>query len=200
MVIKINIVLNVILLSGFLMIAGCDTTDTNENSEETIVLNLETLEAETDFGTLHAERVAQSYVSSLGESRAIGIAFLEENNMNSKDGIGVYLYDGDRLAVLTSEDKPEGETTLKGSELSDFDATVELTIKDDVVSGTASFLDEEAKSFTANPAPGDAGVYWADGTEEEPKVSAGWVVLPDSRQWGCVCHPPFTSPCCSLRF
>lgn len=200
MIIKMNIVLNVILLSGFLMIAGCNTTDTNENSEETIVLNLETLEAETEFGTLKAERAAQSYVSSLGESQAIGIAFLEDNNNDSEDKIGVYLYDGDRLAVLISEDDYEGETTLESNELSDFDATVELTIKDDVVSGTASFLDEESKSFTANAASGDAGVYWADGTEEEPKVSADWIVLPDNRQWGCACLPPFTSPCCSLQF
>lgn len=182
------------------MIAGCDTTETDENSEETLVLNLETLEAVTEYGTLHAEPVAQSYVSSLGDSRAIGIALLEDGNMNSKDEIGVYLYDGDRLAVLISGDDPEGETTLKSSELSDFDATVELKIEDDLVSGTASFLDEQSKSFKANAATGGAGVYWANGTEEESRVSAAWVVLPESRQWGCVCVPPFGMACCTLQF
>jgi hypothetical protein len=68
----------------------------------------------------------------------------------------------------------------------------------DTVSGTATFPGEEPTPFTADAATGIAGVHWARGTDEGPEVSGDWVVLSDGRQWGCVCHPPFNSPCCTL--
>jgi hypothetical protein len=51
----------------------------------------------------------------------------------------------------------------------------------------------------AERANGVGAVYWAQGTDAEPQLTADWVVLPDERQWGCVCAPPsFASPCCRM--
>lgn len=167
-------------------------------------LNFDTLQADTPEGTLQAKRADNSYVGSIGDGRAIGIAFLDEvsagENQDHHHEIVVYLYDREDLAVLIGEVDSGGAATLQSGELSDFEATVELTMEGDVVSGTASFPGEEPTSFTANAATGIAGVYWAHGTEEEPDVSADWVVLSDGRQWGCVCFPPYTGPCCQMRF
>ncbi|MFC7156395.1 twin-arginine translocation signal domain-containing protein [Halomarina halobia] len=165
-------------------------------------LDLDTLEADTEFGTLRAERAENSYVGLIDDGRAIGIAFLDDVGVGDDrdvDGeIVVHLYDREELAVLIGAVDAEGTATLESGDLSDFDATVELTVEDDAVSGTATFRGESSAPFTAAAATGIAGVYWAHGTDEESDVRGDWVVLPDGRQWGCACLPPFVSPCCML--
>lgn len=165
-------------------------------------LNLETLEAETEHGTLEAERIDASYVASLDEGQAIGIALPGEDgdpDPNGEQDIVISLYERGDLAVLIGTVDAEGEATLESGDRSDFDATAELAVEGEAVTGTATFRSEESV-FTAETASGVAGVYGAEGTDEDPDVSGSWVVLPDERQWGCVCHPPFRSPCCHLRF
>ncbi len=100
---------------------------------------------------------------------------------------------------MIGEVDAEGAATLESGDLSDFDATVEVTMEDDAVSGTATFPGEQPTPFTANAATGVAGVYWTQGTDENPEVSGDWVVLSDGRQWGCVCIPPYTRACCELE-
>ncbi len=92
---------------------------------------------------------------------------------------------------------------LESDEFSDFEATVELVLEDDVVTGSVAFPGEGAIPFTAEAATGDGvcSVYWAHGSDDDPDVSGDWVVLTDERQWGCICiPPPGGNPCCYLRY
>lgn len=165
-------------------------------------LDLDTLRADTPEGTLRAERADNSYVGSIGDGRAIGVAFLDDvtagEEQSHQHQIVVYLYDREDLAVMTGELDTDGTATLESGDLSDFDAAVEVMMDGDAVSGTATFPGERPTPFTADAATGIAGVYWAHETGEEPEVRGDWVVLSDGRQWGCVCAPPFVSPCCHL--
>lgn len=162
-------------------------------------LDLAALEAETELGTVQAQRVDDSYTARLGEHRAISVAYLQDLGVEaSADQIAVQLYDGTGEAVMIGEVDPQGAATLSSGDLSDFGSSVELTIDDDTVTGTAAFPDESV-DFTADAVTGDAGVYWARGTEENLDVTGDWVVLSDGSQWGCACLPPYSGPCCHLR-
>lgn len=176
---------------------------TSMATESVPELDLDTLQAETEFGTAQAERAANSYVGSIGEGRAIGIALLDNDSggdQDSKQQIVVYLYDGDDLAQMVGGVDATGTGTLESGNLSDFDAGVEVTIDGDTASGTATFPGEQPTPYTADAATGVAGVYWAQGTGEDPEASCHWVILSAGRQWGCVCLPPtFNNPCCQLR-
>lgn len=137
------------------------------------MLDLETLTAETEARNLQAQRVDNSYVGQIEEGRVNGVAFLDEVGA----GEGKALEDG---IVVHLYD---------GQELA-------------IVTGAATFPEEQPMPFTAEAATGNGvcGAYWAHGTDEDAEARADWVVLPDGRQWGCVCAPPtFTNPCCHLR-
>jgi hypothetical protein len=176
-----------------------------EAAEPDRVLDLETLEAETELGTVQAQRADNSYVGLIEEGRAIGIAFLNEVGATERpelqDGVVVYLYDRQELAMMIGETDAEGAATLASTDLSDFDAAVEFVMEDDVVTGTVTFPDEQPLSFTAEAATGAGGVYWAHDSDEHADIRCDWVVLPDGRQWGCVCvMPPMMPehPCCQM--
>lgn len=190
-----------LFLGALLVFAGCENNDAEPSEPMPPTLNLQTLEAETEFGTFEAKWVDSSYVGSMGEGRAIGIAFLDHVTTENRDPeqIVVYIYDRGDLAVLIGEVDSDGVGTLEHEDLSDFEATVELEMDDKAVSGTATFLEEQSTPFTADAASGISGVYWADGTDEDPDVRGDWMVLPDESQWGCVCFPPYRGPCCEMR-
>ena len=176
--------------------ASCGGNDSQAMPE----LDLATLEGETEFGTVKAQRADNSYTARVGEGRAIGVAFLEELGAGgSADQIAVQLYDGEDEAVMIGEVDPQGVATLVSGELSDFHASVELALEDDAATGTATLPSGERVAFTARATTGVAGVYWGRGTDEHPEVSCDWVVLSDGSQWGCVCFPPYTGPCCMMR-
>ena len=185
------------VLVGLVVIAaGCGGGDSQAMPE----LDLATLEAETEFGTLQAQRADNSYTTRLGEGRAIGVAFLEELGTGASPGqIAIQLYDGEDEAVMIGEVDPKGAATLVSGELSDFYASVELRIGDDAATGTATFPAGKPVAFTARAATGVAGVYWGHGTDEHRDIRCDWVVLSDGTQWGCVCFPPYTGPCCMMR-
>lgn len=191
-------------LAGCTSGGGSDTTVTTEaeSSDDEAVpeLDLETLQADAANGIFQANRADSSYVGAIGDGRAIGVAFAEDLGVDdaAEDLLVVQLYDRDRLAVLIGEVDDQGAATLESEENSDFGATAELVVADDEVTGTVTYGAEEPTEFTANVATGDAGVYWARGTDENPDDSADWVVLSDGSQWGCACVPPYTSICCSL--
>jgi hypothetical protein len=191
------------LLVLALVLAACTNAEAPAPDVGDMTLNLSTRTAETDLGTLQAERVEHSYVGPLNDGQAIGIAFLDDVGGGVRQDAGqsvvVYLYQRQNLAVLIGDLDADGTATLTSGDLSDFDATVDLRMEGDAVTGTATFLDEQAISFTAPAASGGAGVYWARGTDANPDVSADWVVLPDERQWGCICAPPGFSPCCQMQ-
>jgi hypothetical protein len=189
-----------------MIVSACGVTSTSPDEDGAdAMLNLETLTAETESGTLQARRADNSYAGLIEEGRAIGVASLDEVDasvgQDLENEIVVHLYNGQDLAVMIGEIDADGAATLESEELSDFEATVELVMEDDAVSGTATFPGEEPVPFTAEAASSDGvcGVYWAHGTDENPDVSGDWVVLSDGRQWGCACLPPFRSPCCRRR-
>ena len=193
----------IVLAVATALLFGCDTNDTQPERDDAITLNLETLEAETEFGTLEAERVDASYVTAIGDEQSIGIVLLDGpdgSETGAEQEVLVSLYDRNDLAVLRGELDSTGEATLESVDASDFDATIALAIEEDVATGTLNGPEEEPTPFTAEAAVGIGGVYRAEGTEKDPDVGGSWVVLPDERQWGCVCHPPFRSPCCTLQF
>ncbi|WP_247002929.1 twin-arginine translocation signal domain-containing protein [Halosolutus gelatinilyticus] len=183
-------------------LAGCTGADASQDAPAP-ELDLETSEADTEFGTLQAERAENSYVGPIDDGQAIGIASLDDvgagDTRDLDDAIVVQLYDRENLAIAIGEVGANGAATLSSVEQSDFDATVKLTMESDAVSGTVTFRGESSDPFTADAAADIAGVYWAHGTDEESDASGGWVVLSDGRQWGCICIPPFTSPCCTLH-
>lgn len=175
--------------------------DASGSAGKDMVLDLETGEAETQVGTVEAQRANHSYVAAIGEGKAIGIAPLAGVGVEPDDDeqIVVYVYDRDELAVMTGALDADASATFTSGERSDFDATVELTMTEYAMSGTVTVGEEKAVEFTAELATGDAGVYWAHGATDDPDVTCDWVVLADGSQWGCVCAPPFRSPCCLLR-
>lgn len=167
-------------------------------------LDLETLEAETPDGTLTAQRAEDSYVGEIAEGRVIGIAFRSEiggpQDAYEQDEIVVHLYDRQEAALFIGEIDEDGAASLQSLDGSYFDATVELVMEDNEVTGTVTFRDEEPTSFTADAASGDAGVYWAVGEEGWEFNTADWVVLADGRQWGVLCIPfPEPDVWCIIR-
>lgn len=183
-----------------LLVVACAPALTSANDDRPdAMLDLATLESETEHGTLQAERIDPSFVSALGEGRAIGIEVQGTPTGDGAQEVLALLYERRCVAVLHGTLDAEGTATLTSDELSDFDATVEVTVADDLATGTAT-LDGATTTFTATAATGVAGVYHAQGTDRQPDASGSWVVLPDERQWGCVCAPPsFMGPCCEYR-
>ncbi len=188
------------IAAGALALVACGDSTTGDEA----VLDLDTLEAESDFGTFEAERAQDSFVGPIGDGQAIGITSLEEaqggqwQDLEPGDDVAVYLYERQQIALMMGALDEDGTATLESEELSDFDSTADIELEDDVVTGTVTFRDEPPAQFTAEEATGVGGVYWATGTDLDPMVSADWVVLPDERQWGCVCSPPGTAACCHL--
>ncbi len=154
-------------------------------------LDLATLAAETPDGTLHAQRAENSFVGEIEEGRVIGIAFRSEiggpPDVDGRRGIVVHLYDRQEPALLMGELDEQGAASLQTVETAYFDASVDLVMEDDVVTGTATYRDEDPIPFTAPAATGVGGVYWAVGDEDWEYRAADWVVMPDGRQWGAVC-------------
>jgi hypothetical protein len=190
-----------VVVGGALIIAACGDDDVTTREPDTAIpqLDLTTMEAETEFGTVEAQRATTSYTARLGDDRVIGIAFLDDMGVDAGAGeISVRLYEGGRTAYMFGEIDADGTADLASNELSDFDARVEFVIGDDVATGVAVYPDDTI-DFTAHVATGDAGVCWARGPEQEPDVVFDWVVLDDGDQWGCVCVPPgLNNPCCQI--
>jgi hypothetical protein len=156
-------------------------------------LDLNTLEAVTPDGTLNAARAASSFVSEIADGRIIGIAFRSEvggpPDHHGQREIVVHLYDRGEPALLMGDLDERGAASLQSIEGGFFDASVDLVVEDDFVTGTVAYRDEDPIAFIALAAAGDAGVYWAVGEEDWDVRAANWVVLPDRRQWGAVCMP-----------
>lgn len=179
--------------------AGPSPTDGPDGADP--VLDPASGHAETEFGTVEAQRADHSYVGALGDGGAIGIVPLAGIGVEPDDDeqLAVYVYAGDELAVMTGALDDDGLGSFTSGEQADFDALVELTMSEFAMSGTVTFPDAQPVEFTAELADGDAGVYWAEGAADEPDLRCDWVVLPDGSQWGCVCIPPFNGPCCHLH-
>lgn len=184
-----------------------DDGERDESADEIEIpeLDLETMEAETPDGALQAQRADNSYVGEIDEGRVIGVAFTSEVDIAEDpyddEEIIVRLYDRQESAVFRGDIDEDGAASLESFDGSDFEATVDLVMEDDVVTGSVTFGDGEPVSFTAEAATGDAGLYWVENDDENAEIlSVDWVVLPDGRQWGVICWPPtFNNPFCGVR-
>ena len=109
------------LVASLVLVSACGEPPTVPDADRPdIVLDLDTLEAETEFGTLHAQRADNSFVGALGDGQAIGVAFLDELGVGTQQEpmeIAVYLYDGSCFAFLLGEVDAEGEAILESDEL-----------------------------------------------------------------------------------
>lgn len=164
-------------------------------------IDLETREAETPDGTLQARRAQNAFVGEIADGRAIGIAFAADVDIPADENeIIVRLYDRQQATVMVGTIDDRGNALLRSTDGTDFEATVALTMHDDVVNGTVAYGGESPRFFTADAASGDAGVYWALGDEDDEILAADWIVLPGGRQWGVICIPPVTdNPWCLVR-
>jgi hypothetical protein len=110
----------------------------------------------------------------------IGIALLDDarEEQDHQQHIVAYLHDGDDPAQMVGEVDADGTGTLESGDLSDFDASVEVTIDDGAVSGTATLPGEQPTPYTADAATGVARVYWMAETTRPPRpVVTGHLVL-----------------------
>jgi hypothetical protein len=189
-----------VLLAGGLVLAACGGSGAVVGDAD-MVLDVETLSAETEFGQVQAQRADVSFVAALGDGRAIGITWRDQigATAGAGDDLVVYVYERDQLTLLSGAVDADGSASLADEEGSAFHAAVDVTVGEHAVSGTVSFGAEEPVPFTAEVASGQAGVYWAHGAADNPDVTCDWVVLADGRQWGCLCGPPFTDVCCVMR-
>jgi hypothetical protein len=144
-------------------------------------LDLDTLQAETPAGTITAEQVWEenTYVGAVDESLYVGVSFPE--GPETAPEATVYLCDGEMAEHLTGE-VGTGTTMLEGEVLD-----IELSIADGVVSGVVIQDDEEPRSFVANAATGDAGLYTAEFTFDGDEYRPYWIVLADGSQRGQAC-------------
>ncbi len=194
-------VIGTFVLAAFM--AACAATDTDDAAEAEAPedsapeLDLDTLSAETDEGTLQAEPWGDTYVGAVNEDLYVGISLPEGAEAEGPQEARVYLCDGEEIgASLSGEIGPEAMTlegeTHEGEESEDL--TVELSLND-AVSGAVTVGSGEPQPFEATEAGGDAGVYTAETTfDGEDHHWGGWVVLPDGSQRGFYCcSPPFAS-------
>lgn len=171
-------------------------------------LDLDSLEAEFDGETLHAESYGDwrsgstTYVGAapgrLGRDLFTGVSLLDGTEQSDEDGqpeIVTYLCDGEpgtrdafgfhlsgeydgSGVVLTPRDVENAEA-IEVVE----DVEVKLSLVDGEFLGAANLPDGESVPFLAAEVTGDADIYRATiGPEEE--MFAQWIVLPDGRQRG----------------
>jgi hypothetical protein len=162
-------------------------------------LDLRTMTASTEFGTLEAERVDDSFVGTTDDGQILGIASLDDvTDATGTQGMVAHLYGSPNYSLLIGEADADGVVRLESVDGSRHDATLEFVIENGEAVGTLTIAGEEPIEFALSSATGDAGVYWASGTDEAPEARGDWVVFDDGRQWGCVCTPPGTNACCHL--
>jgi hypothetical protein len=148
-------------------------------------LDLASLEAEIDAGTLQAQPVPNSYVGAVNDDLFVAVA------LDDSDGGGqvarVYLCDGAGVSVwLSGEVAADQPTQLGGFEDG---ASVEFVVAEDAVHGHVVTAEHGGPQyFEAALASGEAGLYRAENTLNGEDYVGGWIVLNDGRQQGRVCH------------
>jgi hypothetical protein len=142
-------------------------------------LDLESLQANTILGILHAEQIPNAFVGAVNERLFIAVALAGPDHTSGQRQVRVYLCDSDQVSVWLS-----GEMSGDAVTLAVEDSRVELVTTEDSVSGTVILAGGQPQPFTAVPAGGEAGLYRAEETFDEGHVVAGWIVLHDGSQRG----------------
>jgi hypothetical protein len=148
-------------------------------------LDLESLQANTNLGILHADQIPNAFVGAVNERLFIAVALAEPDPSGEQRQVRVYLCDSDQVSVWL-----RGEMTGDAATLTVEDTRVELEMTGDSVSGSVVLASGPPHPFTAVPASGEAGLYRAEETFDYEGVAvvtvAGWIVLHDGRQRGGV--------------
>jgi hypothetical protein len=146
-------------------------------------LDLVTLQADTDVGTLQAEPIPHAYVGAVDDELFIAVALDD-----GADGqtARVYLCDGAEVSIwLRGDVEPEQPTRLGGFEDG---AHVEFVVTDEAVHGEVTLAGQGGpRYFEAVAATGDAGLYRAEETIDGTEYVGGWIALADGRQQGLIC-------------
>ena len=151
-------------------IAGCLGDDDDGR------LDLDAMEFEHQGETIPIESVSNAFVGEVTEELFIAVARSEGAGPYDEDSVVVYLCDDRDVGVwFTAEAPADGELSLGYP-----GARVEMTLADEETTGTAEVAGEDSESFSAVPATGDAGLYWAI----QDDFAGGWIVLEDGRQRG----------------
>jgi hypothetical protein len=159
-------------------------------------LDLASLEAQSLDRTFVAESYTNTYVGEVTEDLLMGIS-LDSRYADQAEGVSVYLCDSDDVSIYLWDDIEDGRSTLSND-----DVEIELNVAEDGITGTVTLTGEEARSFSANQATQDAGMYVATDTAGEIDIEVRWVVAPDGRQRGrVICcwptsHITFACGCC----
>jgi hypothetical protein len=174
-------------------IAACTGTDAGDGADDAASqerdtqeasapkLDLDTLRADTPAGTIQAEAWENTYVGAVDEDLFIGVSLSKGINAGKPQDVTVYLCDREEIGGSLT-----GEVGTETTALEVEDASVELSLADDAVSGAVTVGDGQPQPFTADEASGDAGLYMAEATFDDTDYWAGWVVLPDGSQRGAL--------------
>lgn len=136
---------------------------------------------------LQAERFTVSedvemdhFVGAVDDDLFIGVAVSPQAaGAESARTVAVHLCDSAENSRWIFDDVAGQSGTLTAE-----DATVEMTLADDGVSGTVAMDDREPQSFTAEPAADNAGIYRAVYHLGGVDHNIDWIVLADGRQRG----------------
>lgn len=158
-----------VLLGLGATIAGCVGADDEG-------LDLDAMEFEHQGETIPIESVPNAFVGEVTDELFVAVGHPEGNGPYGEDSVVVYLCDDRDVAVwFTAQSPADGELTLGYP-----GARIDMTLGDEETTGTAEVAGEDSESFSAVPATGDAGLYWA----VQDDFAGGWIVLEDGRQRG----------------
>lgn len=120
------------------------------------------------------------FVAAIDEELFIGVAVAAQDaDYEEPRTVTVYLCDSQMVSAWIS-----GEIAGQEGELTAGDASADVTITEDGVSGTVALDGGEPRPFTAEPATDNAGIYRAELSQGGADFRIDWVVLNDGRQRG----------------
>ena len=142
-------------------------------------LNLDTLQAETPYATMHADAWENTFVGAVTDERFIGISLSEGTHTETAQEARIYRCDSDGRGVRLF-----GRVEAEKKSIEVGESSVEMSFIDEIIQGTMNLEGEEPHPFEVTVASGDAGVYSAETSIDGDDWWFGWIVLPDDRQLG----------------
>jgi hypothetical protein len=170
------------LMAAGVMLTACSAPGADDNGAGGAPeLDLASLEAEIDAGTLQAQPVPNSFVGAVTDDLFVAVAL--DDSGGGGQVATVYVCDGAGVSTwlrgAVAADEP---TRLGGFEDG---ASVEFVVAGDAVHGHVVTAQHGGPQyFEAVPASGEAGLYRAEDTLEGDDYVGGWIVLDDGRQQG----------------
>lgn len=125
--------------------------------------------------------LAHAFAGEVDQDLFIGVLVADDPDDAERQALIVYLCDGADVSTWLFGDATPGATVLEAN-----GTRVELLLGHDDVSGVVEMAGEEPRSFRADLATGEAGLYRAVGTFDGDDYVGGWIVLDDGRQLGAI--------------